>query len=144
VGVIGLSLGGSVVALVAGLEPALDCVIAGLPIVDFPEVFRRNAPPEVRCLPRYEQLLERAGVVHQVVSPLRFDPATPTERLFVFAGLSDRLVDPVRHAHALWEHWGQPRVHWYAGSHVGHLVDRGIGRFVDGALRDAGLTDAGA
>jgi hypothetical protein len=141
VGVIGLSLGGSVVALVGGLEQALDCVIAGLPIVDFPEVFRRNAPPEVRYLPRYEALLEQAEVVHQVVSPLRFDPATPSERLFVFAGLSDRLVDPVHHAHALAEHWGRPRVHWYAGSHVGHLVERSIGRFVDDALRDTGLTD---
>jgi len=142
VGVLGLSLGGSVVALVAGLEPALDCVIAGLPIVDFPEVFRRNAPPETRYVPRYEALLEQAAVVHEVVSPLRFDPATPPERLFVFAGLCDRLVDPVHHAAALADHWGAPRVHWYAGGHVGHLVDRGIGPFVDEALRDTGLIAA--
>jgi hypothetical protein len=68
-------------------------------------------------------------------------PATPVDRRFVFAGLADRLVDPIRHAHALAEHWGQPTVHWYAGGHVGHLVDGGIAGFVDHALARCGLTE---
>jgi hypothetical protein len=139
VALLGLSLGGSVAALVAGLDGPLDCVIAGLPIVDFPEVFARNAPDEVRHLPRYETLVARAAVLHQVVSPLAFDPATPVARRFVFAGLADRLVDPVRHAQALCDHWGSPTIHWYAGGHVGHLVDRSINRFVDEALVATGV-----
>jgi len=143
VGLLGLSLGGSVVGLVAGLDGPLDCVIAGLPIVDFPEVFARTAPPEVRFLPRYEALLRRAALLHRVVSPLAFDPATPVQRRFVFAGLADRLVDPVHHAQALRDHWQAPHMHWYAGGHVGHLVDRSIARFIDDALTRTGLTRPG-
>jgi hypothetical protein len=139
IGLLGVSLGGGVAALVAALEPPLDCVIAGLPVVDFPDLFRRNSPPEVRHLPRYQTLATNAAVLHQVVSPLLAVPATPVDRRFVFAGLADRLVDPVRHAHALAEHWGGPTVHWYEGGHVGHLLDRGIARFVDGALIQSGL-----
>src|SRR5665811_415742 len=35
VGLYGVSLGGYTAALVAGIEPDLDCVIAGIPVVDF-------------------------------------------------------------------------------------------------------------
>lgn len=139
IGVLGISLGGYVTALVAGLEEELDCVIAGMPVVDFPDVFRHNAPPEVRDTPRFVALGDLSDALHQVVSPLRLHPATPVDRRFVFAGLADRLADPVRHAGALWEHWGRPAIHWFEGSHVGHLVDRGIGHFVDAALTRSGL-----
>jgi len=142
IGLIGVSLGGYVTALVAGLETALDCVIAGLPVVDFPHVFKRNAPPEVRTNPRYHDLVELSGAVHHVVAPLQFSPATDVDRRFVFAGQADRLVDPVRHAAALWEHWERPEIHWFAGGHVGHLVARGISGFVDGALERSGLVAA--
>ena len=142
VGLIGVSLGGYVVALVAGLDAALDCVIAGLPVVDFPHVFKRNAPPEVRSNPRYDELVSLSALVHRVVSPLEFSPATPVDRRFVFAGQADRLVDPVRHAAALWNHWGRPEIHWFPGGHVGHLVARGINRFVDDALERTSLVAA--
>jgi hypothetical protein len=39
----------------------------------------------------------------------------------------------------LWEHWERPQIHWFAGSHVGHLVDRGINQFIDDALHQSGL-----
>jgi hypothetical protein len=142
IGVVGISLGGYVTALVAGLERRLDCVIAGMPVVDFPDLFLHNAPPEVRALPRYRALGEIAGTAHQVVAPLRFDPATPVDCRFIFAGLADRLADPVRHAGALWEHWDRPSIHWFEGGHVGHLVDRSIATFVDDALRRSGLVAA--
>jgi dienelactone hydrolase len=142
IGLIGVSLGGYVVSLVAGLEAALDCVIAGLPVVDFPHLFKRNAPPEVRGNPRYEALVDRSRAVHRVVSPLALDAQTPVERRFVFAGQADRLVDPVRHAAALWDHWDRPDIHWFPGGHVGHLVARGINRFVDDAFERTGLVAA--
>jgi hypothetical protein len=142
IGLIGVSLGGYVVSLVAGLEPGLDCVIAGLPVVDFPHVFQTNAPAEVRDHPRYDGLVERSRAVHKVVSPLQFRTETPVDRRFVFAGQADRLVDPVTHAAALWEHWERPEIHWFAGGHVGHLVARGINRFVDDALERTGLVAA--
>ncbi|MDQ6852448.1 MAG: alpha/beta hydrolase [Actinomycetota bacterium] len=139
IGLFGVSLGGYVAALVAGLETPLDCVIAGLPVVDFPELFLRNSPTEVRRLRSYAALKETATAVHRVVSPLLLEPQTADGRRFLFAGLADRLVDPVQQAQALWKHWGHPQIHWFAGSHVGHLVDRGINRFIDDALHQSGL-----
>jgi hypothetical protein len=140
IGLVGVSLGGYVTALVAGLEGALDCVIAGLPVVDFPDLFLHNAPPEVRSTPRYQALGELAGQAHEVVAPLRLEPATPVDRRFVFAGLADRLADPVHHAGALWAHWGRPSIHWFEGGHVGHLVDRSIARYIDDALSSCLVT----
>jgi pimeloyl-ACP methyl ester carboxylesterase len=45
VGVIGYSLGALVAALVASLEDDLACVIAGIPVVDLPDLFRRHSGP---------------------------------------------------------------------------------------------------
>ena len=28
---------------------------------------------------------------------------------------------PPKHARLLWEHWGEPDLHWFAGSHLIHL-----------------------
>jgi pimeloyl-ACP methyl ester carboxylesterase len=44
VGLYGISLGGYVAALVASLEDDLDCAIAGIPAVDFPNLARDNEP----------------------------------------------------------------------------------------------------
>ena len=42
VGVIGYSLGGLVASLVASLEDDLACVVAGIPVVGLPDLFRRH------------------------------------------------------------------------------------------------------
>ena len=74
-----------------------------------------------------------------MVSPLAFTPATPVERRFIYAGTADRLLDPVVQSGALWEHWGRPRIHWFARGHVVHVRGADVGRFVDDALRTTGL-----
>ncbi len=38
----------------------------------------------------------------------------------VVAGLGDRLAPPEQSL-LLWEHWGRPELHWFAGSHVIHI-----------------------
>jgi acetyl esterase/lipase len=128
----GLSLGGYVAALVAGLDAPLDCVIAGMPAVDFPRVLRRHTPREIRELDDFRLLGEKADLLHRAVSPLLPEPATPPDRRFIYAGTADRLVDPVEQVVALWEHWGRPEIKWVHAGHVGHLV---TGAFVDDALR---------
>ena len=139
IGVMGMSLGGYVTSLVAGLEPALDCVIAGIPAVDFPSIFAAHTPRPVRREDWYVEQVERARTLHRVVSPLSFQPATPVERRFIYAGTADRLLDPVRQSGALWEHWGRPAIYWFDRGHVVHVRGADVGRFVDSALRQTGL-----
>lgn len=121
VSVSGLSLGGYVAALVAGLEPALGAVVGMVPAVDFPEVFHRQSPKEMRGQERFEAMAAASARVHEVVSPLRFIPATPPERLYVVAGLHDRLLDPRAQTARLVDHWGTSNVTWLARGHVTHM-----------------------
>ena len=71
VGLYGVSLGGYVAALVASLEDGLDCAIAGIPAVDFPNLARDNEPWVMR---RYDDEfdldIELELVVRQVVLEL--------------------------------------------------------------------------
>ena len=136
IGVQGVSLGGYVAALVAGLEAPLDCVVAIIPVTDFPTLFRSQTPPEM--LARLTPMLEPATALHSVVSPLRFDPSTPVARRFIAAGLVDRLVDPVGQVAPLWHHWEQPSIHWYPGGHIGCAIRRDVRWFVDAALIRSG------
>lgn len=139
VGVTGLSLGGFLTALLVCFEDDLACAIAGIPEADLVRGMRRNVAPLLP--PFYEQWglswrsLER---VTEVVSPLRMAPVVPTDRLFIFAGLVDRWVRP-SNVKTLWEHWGRPEICWYNGGHLSFPLEADVHRFVDGALRSAGL-----
>jgi hypothetical protein len=44
VGVFGVSLGGLITSLVAALETDLDMALAGIPIIDFPDLLEHHAP----------------------------------------------------------------------------------------------------
>lgn len=142
IGMIGVSLGGYVAALVAGLEAdPLDCVVPIIPASDFPALFRRQSPAPMR--ERMAPLLEPAALVHRVVSPLAFEPSTPRTRRAIVAGLADKLIDPVEQVAPLWEHWERPPIHWYPGGHLGHFVRRDIRAFVDATLARCGAVRCG-
>lgn len=134
----GVSLGGYVTALVAGLESALDCVIAIIPVTDFPTLFRSQTPPGLQA--RLAPMMEPATTLHAVVSPLRFVPATPVGRRHLVGGLVDRFVDPVEQVAPLWRHWEQPSIRWYPGGHIGYVVRRDVRWFVDIALIRNGVS----
>ena len=121
ISVSGLSLGGYVAALVAGLERPLGAVVGMVPAVDFPEVFHRQAPRDMRGQERFEEMAAASALVHEVVSPLRFTPATPPERLHVVAGLHDRLLDPRAQTSRLIELWGTDNITWLTRGHVTHM-----------------------
>ena len=135
IGLTGFSLGGCVAALVAGLERPLDVVVAGCPAVDLPSMFRRGSPAAMRHDDRFSSLMDKADALLPVVSPLSFEPATPVDRRYVYAGLVDRLAHPVEQAGELARHWGDPHVLWFAGGHVSHRFNAGVSTFVDDALR---------
>jgi len=119
VGAIGLSLGGYLAALSAGLSDDLDFAIPMVPPVCigdlawrfFTQSRQHRAGAEAALS---QQELRRAFRVHSPLAhPLRISP----ERVMIVAGRGDRIVPP-EHPAALWSHWGEPRIHWFSGSHL--------------------------
>ena len=139
IGLYGVSLGAYVVALLAGLEDGLDAVVAGIPMVDLPALFHDQSPAHIRARSIEHHII--GGQVEELfaaVSPLSFAPKVPQDRRFIFAGHGDRLALP-EHAHRLWEHWEQPGISWYWGSHVGYLWSRRVATFLKGSLSGSGF-----
>lgn len=137
VSVTGLSLGGNVAALVAGLEPPLGAVVGLVPAVDFPEVFRRQSPRTMRRGDDFIALDARSRRLHEVVSPLSFRPATPSDRLHILAGLHDRLLDPLSQAGRLADHWGTTNITWLHRGHVTHMGSSGLMDVLEEAIAGA-------
>ena len=139
VGLYGVSLGGYVAALVAGIEPDLDCVIAGIPVADFPTLIQAHSPLHIRLRAIEHAILGgNAEAVHRVVSPLALDARVPRERRFIYAGLGDRLARPAQ-AQLLWSHWQEPSIEWYGGNHIGYLWSAAVRRYLFESLVSAGL-----
>lgn len=137
-GAYGLSLGGYNVALLAGLED-LDCVIAGIPAVDFRRLtWRHGAPLQLRFAEHLGLAHDEVAEMLSVVSPLALAPRPPVERRYLFAGVADRIV-PAEQPRDLWRHWERPTVVWYQGAHVTFRAHPAVDAMVMGALRDAGL-----
>ena len=138
VGITGMSLGGFVTALVAGLEPGLACALLGVPAVDLIDLIDHHST-RTRD-PQYLRMLDSARQVGVVVSPLSVTPKLARERRFIYAGLADRLAHPRHQVGRLWEHWGRPEVLWYRGGHIAFGRNKAVGRFVRQALESSGLT----
>jgi len=141
VGVYGLSLGGYSTALVASLEPGLECAIAGIPATDFARLSWKHGPAD--SLRRAEE----AGIgigettdLKKVVSPLVLRPQVVRERRFVFGGSADQLVPPDQ-VRDLWRHWERPAIHWYPGAHCTFPLHGAVRGFIDEALRASGMAE---
>ena len=143
VGIYGVSLGGYLTALTAGVEPDLDVAVAGIPMVSINRLLARHAVRSLSRDGRRTGALLRADSVRELerfVDPLQFEPAVPVGRRHVIAGLVDRITTP-HQALALWEHWGQPEITWFGGGHVGHVWSRDARAHVDRALAGLGPTE---
>ena len=139
VGTYGLSLGGYNTALLASLDGDLSCAIAGIPACDFSRLmWRHGAPLELMSVEHSGMEQTIAEDVLRVVSPLALEPRVAKENLAIFAGTADRLVPPDQ-ARDLWEHWGEPRIHWYQGGHLTFMLDPAVEKLIGGTLADAGL-----
>jgi dienelactone hydrolase len=137
VGVIGYSLGALVASLVASLEDDLACVVAGIPVVGLPDLFRRHTTDRVRRLAEDHAVLgEAADDVHRVVSPLAMACRVAPEHRYVFAGLGDRM-STFGQARRLWLHWGRPTLATYPGGHVGFYWSSTVKRLVERAVRES-------
>ncbi len=138
-GVIGVSLGGYVTALAAAFEPGLDLALAGIPVVDFVELFKHHSPRHVHMRALEHHVLDgTAEDVMSVVSPLKMPVATPSDARAIFAGMGDRMAPPTQ-ARRLYLHWGDPDICWYPGNHVGYLWADKAWSFVDDVLERRGF-----
>ena len=134
IGMSGISLGGYFTALLACFESDLAVVIAGVPEPDLVRGSRRSV--ERLLPPFYEQwgLSWRSLTrLNRVVSPLHLEPLVPPEARYIFGGLVDRWVRP-SNVKALWEHWDEPEICWYQGSHLSFPWESDVRHFVARAL----------
>lgn len=139
IGVFGVSLGGLMTALTAAFEADLRLTLAGIPMVDFPDLIRHHAPRHLHMRSIEHGIFDGAGQeVHSVVSPLAMATVVPPEARAIFAGMGDRLAPPDQ-AHRLWEHWQEPETCWFPGNHVGYLWSDKVWRFVDSVFESRGL-----
>jgi pimeloyl-ACP methyl ester carboxylesterase len=140
IGIVGLSLGGYVAALMAAVAPDLDFAIpmvapvclGDLAFRFMHESRRYRHDPDARL--SYDEL--RAA--YRVHSPLTHPVRMPRHRLLIVAGLGDRIVPP-EHAAWLWAHWDYPRLHWFEGSHLVPFGRAGVLRAIRRFLRDLGV-----
>jgi hypothetical protein len=143
VGVTGLSLGGYVTALLAGLCPDLAFAI---PVA--PPVHLGVLPSRLYSISRYAREgapfspaeLEDAYRVH---SPLTYPLALPRERALIIAARGDRIVPPEQ-PYALWRHWRGADIYWFSGSHFAPFRRPAILAAGARHLRKLGILPGGA
>jgi len=136
VAITGISLGGYMSGLVAGLEEGLAGVIAGVPEADLARGIRRQMDPLLP--PFYEQWglsWEPLQEAMTIVSPMSLDSLVPQDRRYIYAGLLDRWVRP-GNVRDLWQHWEEPEILWYQGSHLSFPFEPSVRRFVDRAITE--------
>ena len=56
----------------------------------------------------------------------------------IVAGRGDRIVSP-EHPSALWRQWGEPRIHWFSGSHLAPFGRRRVMRAILRHLESIGV-----
>lgn len=140
IGALGYSLGGYHAALLAAFEADLACVIAGIPLTDIAAALWQHMPAlQLRYMQAQGVTEPRLRAALAPVSPLHLPPVVPHERRYIFAATADQLVDPAQ-PHRLWQHWQQPAMHWYDGSHLSVRREAELLVFVEDAFGRHGLT----
>jgi len=123
VGVVGLSLGGALTAALTCLEPGFSFsapLIAhmdlGALIADAPVLGAMRAD-----LARFGWAPRDFAAFTERIGWNALCPVIPRERIHLFAADDDRFFRP-EVVRQMWKRWGQPRIQWYPGSHMGFLA----------------------
>jgi hypothetical protein len=118
-GVYGVSLGGHVAGLLAGLDPDLACVVTGVPTCDIATMLAdtMRARWGEAAVAASHVLDPASRQLSRIVSPLAFPPLPARDDLYIYAAVGDRLVTP-QQALALWHHWDRPEILWLQGGHI--------------------------
>ncbi|MEM9254305.1 MAG: prolyl oligopeptidase family serine peptidase [Pseudomonadota bacterium] len=126
VGLLGMSLGGYLASVCAGLSKDFDFVIPMVPpacIGDLAwRVYRETRHHRAHKSVLSEQQMRTAFYLH---SPLAHERKIAKRRLLIIAGAGDRIIPP-EHPTALWQHWGKPQIHWLRGNHMAPVISRDV------------------
>jgi pimeloyl-ACP methyl ester carboxylesterase len=140
VGLVGMSLGGYLASLCAGLSKDFDFIVPLVPPACMGDlawrVYRdtghhRSGMDETLT----EENMRAAFYVH---SPLAHPRKIDTERILIVAGAGDRIVPP-EHPSALWEHWDRPDIHWFRGSHIAPVANGSLIQLLTQHLEKLGI-----
>lgn len=119
VGVSGLSLGGSIVMILACLDPSPDFIV---PMIGHLEL--EDAVEEAPILWRMKHDLESWGIdraqrmeIFRRVGLSHYRPTLEAGRQLWIEGDDDLYINPelVRRQ---WEDWGHPEIYWFSGGHM--------------------------
>ena len=126
IGITGLSLGGSVSAILTCLEERFDFSVPMIGHMDLGALLR-DAP----VLQAMREDLARFGWTHEDFAAffreLGWDALKPKltrDRIMLLAARDDHFF-PASEVEAMWRAWGEPEIHWYPTSHMGftaHIV----------------------
>lgn len=121
-GMMGMSLGGYLTGLMAGLDPELDFAIPIMAPASFADILWVHGEDRpLREAAREEDMsVEDLRELMALFCPLQYPLRIPDDRVFLVAGLGDKVVPPC-HPLAFWRHWDRPRLSWYPGSHILHV-----------------------
>lgn len=140
IGLLGLSLGGYVSALMAALRDDLAFVVPVVAPVCFGDLAWRFMSGSARYRGHTGEALgrEEFRAAYRLHSPLAHAPRVSRERLLIVAGRGDRVV-PAEHPLWLREHWGRPRTMWFSGSHLAPFGRARVVAEIRAFLDDLGL-----
>jgi hypothetical protein len=139
IGVYGFSLGAYVASLLGGLEPRLDALVIGCPVVDLIDLFVRNTPKTTTGAERLALLYERARLAHRPISPLHLERVLDRDRIVLLGATNDRLTDPLHQLSRLWEHWDRPQIEFVEGGHLSYIMMNEPVELLQQALRERGV-----
>jgi pimeloyl-ACP methyl ester carboxylesterase len=136
VGLVGMSLGGYLASLTAGLSDDFDFLIPLVPPACMGDLAWRVYRDTGHHRAGQDDTLteENMRAAFYLHSPLAHPRKIAKERILIAAGAGDRIVPP-EHPTALWEHWDQPRIHWFRGSHLSPVASRSLMRVITQHLK---------
>jgi hypothetical protein len=126
IGCIGMSLGGYVSALWAGLDQLAFCIPI-VPLVAMDEMAWEIISSSAEFSEYKQQGLNRELLteIYAMHSPLNFKSQISKERCFIIAGIGDKII-PARQAKLLWQHWNRPEIHWVSGGHFAQFQQQSV------------------
>ncbi len=143
VGLFGMSLGGYLASLCAGLSEDFDFIVPMVPPACMGDLAWRvySSTSHHRMGPDPVLTEENMRAAFRLHSPLAHARRVPRERILLIAGAGDRVVPP-EHPTALWEHWEKPDIHWFRGSHVSPVMGARLAGLLDRHLTGLGILAA--
>jgi len=141
--VAGISMGSPVAALISHLERTVDAVALYTPILGLNAMIARHLGRWGPSRDGFRELLESPEVAKltSVIDPLGTNPAPLPYRRLIVGAWHDRMAmrEP---AISLQECWNG-QLHWYDGSHVGHIFSRRVQTVTERFLREVASQNAG-